>query len=487
MKRRMTALAAAAALATAMVGASAGTALASTTTHHDLRYGPRFGPDSRLTLAHAPAGLRAAVHKTLGTARPADSAFQKDKLTASNGAEDDNLGYSVAISGTTAVVGAPTKNTATGAAYVFVKSGQTWKQQTELTANDGAELNYFGDSVAISGSTAVVGAYGKNSNTGAVYVFNRSATGTWSQKTELTASDGADNDYFGWSVAIAKSTVVAGAIGNDNSTGAAYVFGRSGSTWSQQAELTANDGAAGDRFGDSVAISGSTAVVGAYYHNTYAGAAYVFTHSGKKWSQQTELTAADSATNDYFGYSVAIAGSTVVVGAPHKNGYTGAAYVFTRSGSTWTYQAEIFVTDGLAGGLFGASVAMAGSTLVVGRPGTSGNLGAAFVYTRSGGVWSQQAELTASDGVTGDAFGWSVAVSGSTVVVGAIARDTGTGAAYVFTGSGGTWSQAAELIPADGQQYGYFGAAVAVSGSTAVVPSYGVNDRTGATYMYGNV
>jgi nucleoside-specific outer membrane channel protein Tsx len=187
----------------------------------------------------------------------------------------DSFGWSVAVSGSTAVVGAYFKNHSTGAAYVFVRSGTIWSQQAELTASDGARQDSFGWSVAVSGSSAVVGAYSRNSNEGAAYVFVRSGT-IWSQQAELTASDGASGDFFGYSVAISGSAAVVGAQGKNSFTGAAYVFVRSGTIWSQKAKLTASDGASGDSFGHSVAISRSTAVAGAYAHNSSAGAAYAF-------------------------------------------------------------------------------------------------------------------------------------------------------------------------------------------------------------------
>ncbi len=184
-----------------------------------------------------------------------------------------------------------------------------WTQQPELTASDGAMLDEFGWSVAVSGGTAIVGAYGhtvgSNADQGAAYVFVQSGT-TWTQQAELTASDGAAGDSFGYSVAVSGGTAVVGApthlIGDNVDQGAAYVFVQSGTTWTQQQELTASDGAGGDEFGSSVAVSGGTAVVGAYAHtvgsNADQGAAYVFVQSGTTWTQQQELTASDGAADD---------------------------------------------------------------------------------------------------------------------------------------------------------------------------------------------
>jgi nucleoside-specific outer membrane channel protein Tsx len=395
-----------------------------------------------------------------------DPWVQQAELTASDGVAADKFGTSVAMDGSTVVVGAPQKtvgsNSTQGAAYVFVQSGGTWSQQAELTASDGAAYDQFGSSVAVSGSTVVVGAgwrtVGSNNSQGAVYVFGESG-GTWSQQAELTASDGANNNYFGFSVALSGSTVVVGAtghpaVGSNVAQGAAYVFVESGGTWSQQAELTASDGAAYDQLGSSVALSGSTVVAGAPCHSVdflCQGAAYVFVESGGTWSQQTELTVSDGAKKDDFGWSVALGSSTLVVGAPHhmvgSNITQGAAYVFVESGGTWNQQAELSSSDGVAYDFFGYSVALSGSTVVAGAPQHPYNVmlsapgpGASYVFVESGGTWNQQAELTASDGADNDGFGHSVAVDGSTAVAGAIGHTVGSnsyqGAEYVFGSSG---------------------------------------------------
>jgi len=396
---------------------------------------------------------------------------QQAELTASDAAENDGFGARVALSGSTALIGAPDKNTFTGAAYVFVRSGTAWSQEAELTASG----LFFGYSVALSGSIAMVGAYGNNSDTGAAYVFVRSGT-SWSQQAELTASDAATGDYFGISVALSGSTALIGAPDKNSLTGAAYVFVLP----SQQAELVASDAAADDFFGSSVAISGSIAVVGAYGNNSEAGAAYVFVRSGKTWSQQAELTASDAATGDLFGYSVALSGTTAVVGAFGNKSRTGAAYVFARSGKTWSQQAELTASSAATGDEFGGSVAISGSTALIGAPAKKKDTGAAYVFVRSGTTWSQQAELTASDAAKDDYFGVSVALSGSTAVVGAEGNNTYTGAAYVFVRSGIAWSQQAELTASDAAKADYFGFSVALSGSTALIGAYGA----GAAYVF---
>jgi FG-GAP repeat protein len=179
-------------------------------------------PGAKMSLAQAPAGLRAVVRRTVRAPAAAGSAFQQAKLTASDGAPDDGFGVSVAISGSTAVVGASFKNSQTGAAYVFVRTDTAWSQQAKLTAPGPATIDFFGWSVAIVGSTAVVGAPGQTSP-GAAYVFVRSGT-AWHRQAKLTAVDGASGDFFGGSVALSESTAVAGAPNNNSAIGAAYVY-----------------------------------------------------------------------------------------------------------------------------------------------------------------------------------------------------------------------------------------------------------------------
>jgi hypothetical protein len=359
---------------------------------------------------------------------------QQAKLTASDGAAEDRFGALVAISGNTAVVGAPYANTGgwgyQGAAYVFVRSGTTWTQQQKLTASDGAAYDYFGASVAISENTVVVGAINANSYQGAAYVFARSGT-TWIQQQKLMASDAADFDQFGLSVAINGNTVAVGApnadIGWNEEQGAAYIFARSGTTWTQQQKLTASEGLYGDYFGVSTALSQDTLVVGATGSNSYSfqGAAYVFARSGTIWTQQQKLMASDGTDSDFFGSSVAISGDTLVVGAYNANFGSnegqGSAYVFVRSGTTWTQQQKLTASNGMAYNYFGASVAISGDTLAIGAP--LANTGV-YVFVRSGSTWNLQQEITASGGA-------SVAISWNTLVVGA-PGDFPKGAAYVF-------------------------------------------------------
>jgi uncharacterized protein (TIGR03437 family) len=380
-----------------------------------------------LALAFSIAALAAAANPTW---------TEQQELAASDGLAYDEFGWSVSVSGDTAVIGASGRNNAQGAAYVWVRSGGEWSQQQELTASDGAMLDEFGYSVSVSGDTAVIGAWNKTINLqqqqGAAYVFVRSG-GVWTMQQELTASDAAQDDGFGLSVSVSGDTAVIGAPGKNGGQGATYVFVRSGGAWSQQQELTASDGAVGDYFGWSVALSGGMVAIGASSKNTGQGAAYVFALSGGTWGQPQELTASDGTAGDSFGYSVSMSGNTVVIGAPSENRLQGAAYGFVLSGGVWGQQQKLTASDGAAGDSFGNSVSVSGATAVIAAYHKNADQGAAYLFALSGGTWGQPLELTASDGVANDYFGYSASVSGDTAVMGAVGRNTNQGAAYVFT------------------------------------------------------
>jgi predicted amidohydrolase len=331
---------------------------------------------------------------------------QQQKLEASDAGESDNFGSSVAISGDTVVIGSPLDDGAAGvdqgSAYVFVRSGAVWSQQQKLEASDASARDFFGNSVAISGDTVVVGAPLDDAvgdeGQGSAYVFVRNG-GVWSQQQKLEASDAGIADLFGQAVAISGDTVVVGAPFDDGAggfgfdQGSAYVFVRSGGVWSQQQKLEASDPGERDNFAfQSVAISGDTVVIGAWVDDGAAGAdqgsAYVFVRSGGVWSQQQKLEASDAGAGDGFGLPVVIRGDTVVISAVFDDGPAGAdqgsAYVFVRSGGVWSQQQKLEASDAGAGALFGSSIAIIGETVVVGvvfDDGAAGaDQGSAYVF-----------------------------------------------------------------------------------------------------------
>jgi len=361
--------------------------------------------------------------------------MQQQEIIATDGGAYDGFGSSVSVSGNTAVIGAPGKN-ARGAAYVFVQSGGVWSLQQELTASDGASDDQFGLCVSVSGDTAVIGAsqkpVGSNTAQGAAYVFVRS-DGVWTEQQELTALFGAAGDQFGWSVSVSGNTAVIGAPGAGSFQGAAHVFVLNGGGWAEQQELAASDGAAGDSFGWSVSVSGDAAVIGA--PGPREGAAYVFVQNAGSWSQQQELAASDAAKSSGFGGSVSVSGDTAVIGAQGGDGGLGAAYVFVQNAGTWSQQQELTADNGAADDYLGSAVSVSGDTVAVKAYGDAeaGIPGAACLFERSGGVWGLQQDLLASPGW----FGGPVSLSGTTLVVGAaltaINQRVNQGAAYVFT------------------------------------------------------
>ena len=385
--------------------------------------------------------------------RLSDDFSERVKMVASDAAAGDHFGWSVAIDGDTVVIGAYSKDDDTGAVYVLRASDGA--QLAKLTASDAAAGDLFGYSVAIAGGTIVVGAYYKSSGTGAVYVFEKSTWGTYSQVAKLTASDAAAYDYFGSSVAIDGDIIVAGAWGDDDGgsqSGSVYVFekGWLGSTYGQVAKLTASDASSSDHFGRSVAIDGGTVVVGASGDNYFDyGAAYVF-RTTDGWTTHTEfkLTAADAGEDDHFGCSVAIDGNTVVVGAyddvNDAASQWSSAHVFRTDDGGATYVEVAKLTPEAEYDGFGVSVAISGETVVVGAYRKEAHRGAAYVYRPSddGATYSQVAKLVPADTANIDKVGRSVAIDGSTVVVGAPEDDDGgseSGSAYVFEDESGWW------------------------------------------------
>lgn len=414
----------------------------------------------------------------------------------------DRFGASIAVFGNTMVVGAPAESSSatgidgnqdddssevSGAVYVFVRDGATWTQQAYLKASNTGSQDSFGTSVAISGDTLVVGAEFESSN------------------ASVVNGDQNNNQAIG--------------------SGAAYVFVRNGTTWTQQAYLKPSKTVGGDQFGHSVAISGDTILVGVPFEDSNAlgidslqtldaGAAYVFVRNGTTWSQQAFLKASNTEGGDFFGLSVSLSGDTAVVGAfgedsnakgingtqsNNSGDSTGAAYVFVRNGNTWTQQAYLKASNTDTSDFFGFAVGVSGETVVVTATGESskaigvnGNQndnssdgsGAAYIFVRDGTTWTQQAYIKASNTGIGDSFGESVAISGDRVVIGTTfesSNATGpdgnqsnnsaalSGAAYVFVRSGIDWIQESYLKASNTARSDGFGAAVAISGGTVVI------------------
>jgi hypothetical protein len=304
----------------------------------------------------------------------------------------------------------------------------------------------------------------------------------------LFAHDQVDNWGFGNAVALDGDRAIVGAwradIGGEPDRGAAYVFVRQDDEWVEEAQLLAFDGAEGDRFGYSVALSGDTAVVGAPLvtvgNATFRGAAYVFQIIGGGWLPREKLLASDGAAHDQLGRAVAIQGDTLLAGAPSADidgTSQGAVYAYTRQGGLWSESQKLFDEEGALADLFGNALALTEDTALVGaysaNIGGNINQGAAYLYARVGGTWFLEEKLLASDGSDPDQFGWSVALEGDEALIGAWKKNIdgveGHGAAYLFRRSGMTWTEEQRLTPADGEELGLFGWAVALSDHVALI------------------
>jgi hypothetical protein len=398
-------------------------------------------------------------------------------------------------------------------------SGNTWGvdfvgvpgyyETQKILASDRAASDFFGNPVAFCGDTIVVGSPwddDKGQNSGSAYVFEYGFVWPgpvqWIQKAKLLASDGSPGDKFGQSVAISGDTIVIGApedTPNGSFSGSAYVFQKPPGGWAsttQTAKLTASDVASGDRFGCSVAIDGNTAVIGADGHDAN-GSAYIFEKPPGGWISSTEtatITASDSASGDNFGWSVAISGDAAVIGAPGDDP-NGSAYVFRCQDSNWVEQQKLLASD--LGNAFGRSVAIYANTAVVGAEWDNENgfnAGSAYIFRFEDPNWVQEAKLLASDGASGDSFGGAVDICGDTVVIGAAEDDdcgSRSGSAYVFHVEDSNWAQQAKLQPSDGNDVDYFGVSVAVSGCTAVIGASGDDydglNETGSAYVFAVV
>ena len=401
---------------------------------------------------------------------------------------------------------------------VFANSGsqlygavhQTWIEPSPN--NPGAE---FGNAIAVDGKTLVVGARHDNVvvgvdpvyYAGAVYVYVLD-NHTWILQARLTPNDPEAGDLFGSSVAIDNDTIVVGAIGSDGKDddgdyaaemGTVYTFTRSGDQWQQQAVIQPADGLEEDYFGNAVAIVGERIVVGASGKDigstTDAGKVYSFYRSGTKWYPAQSITAPDPDKNDVFGSSLDLDGPRLVVGAPSEN-KIGAAYIYYRTGSTWTLESKIEPDDTHSGDYFGDSVSINDETVVVGVPfadpdlgaGQVTNAGAVYIFGKRANAWKQDAKLELEDASDFDNFGDSVTTNGKTIIVGATGRDYyGTlrvGSAYAFERNDGSWELQTQIISVEPYSESNFGSSVAIDGDLILIGESGNSSNAGATHIY---
>lgn len=372
-------------------------------------------------------------------------------------------GYSVALSedGNTAIVGGIGDNANAGAVWMYTRSGDVWTLEAKLVGTGAIGSASQGFSVAISadGNTAIVGGIGDNTNAGAAWVFIRSG-GVWTQQGGKLVGTGAVGNAQQSVVSLSAdgNTALVGGFRDNNFAGAVWVFTRSGNVWSQQgSKLVATNPIGSSRFGISVDLSadGNTVIIGGHTDNANAGAVWIFTRSGNSWTYQSKLTGAGAIGIARFGRSVSISadGNTAIVGGYEDDAQKGAVWVFTRSGGSWTQQGEKLVGTGATGNAwqgFSVSLSADGNTALVGGPDDNALAGATWVFKRSGGVWSQSGNKLVGSGAVGNANqGVTVAISsdGYTAIIGGIADNTNRGAAWVFVPGTTSVQNSSEEVP----------------------------------------
>ncbi len=434
------------------------------------------------TAAGTDAGVAFAFVKAGGTW------VEETRFESPGATPGAQFGRAVALSGDTALMGAPLAD-GPGSAYTFVRSNGVWSPSQPLVSPESAAGESFGFAVALEGDVAVVGAPwagAGGSASGGAYLFRRSG-GVFSPAPKIVASNGNAGDYFGLAVAISEDAFVVGAPFKEGvageAVGAAYAFDDGGSTFVEH-PLVPDHGTEGSHLGLAVAVEGDTAVAGAPGASTpagpLAGYAYVFVRSGASWTEQQRLQAPDATARDFFGGEVALSGDTLVVGAPWAESgiypNAGVVYVFVREGGAWTFQQKLEPERPSDLGFYGSSLAVSGDTIVVGDSNATvqgtAYQGRAHVYVRSGNAWSLQQTLVASDGGEGEYFGQALDLEQDTLVVGALLASAGgvrKGAAYVFTRAAGAWTEGQKLSASDGTAFDRFGRAISLSGNTLVV------------------
>ena len=448
---------------------------------------------------------------------------QHTKLVASDSNGGDKLGFAVAISGTEVIAGAPKHSAgglSSGAAYIYEqKEDGTWIETIKLSDGETASEDQFGISVAISGNFAISGAQQDDDiapNAGAAYVFERSGS-LWLQRAKFTANDAKAGDLFGNTVAISDETVIIGAPGVDDAgpeAGAAYVFIYSGDEWVQQAKLIADDTSMFDHFGTAVSIHQNTAIIGAHGKDEAsvdAGAAYIFVRNGGVWIQQAKLTHQNPVPGDQFGYAVAVYEDNALIGA-HRSDATGpdsgAAYIFNRNGATWSEEFQLIPNDSGLGDQFGYAVDLTGGVAIIGAPKedrSEPDMGAAYIFVETRRAWLQQAKLIANEAEADDEFGAAVSIHQGTAVVGAWKDDhpapesrdqalvplqVDKGSAYSFLRDGLTWVQKRRIVAGGTNRSDLFGASVAIRGAFAIVGAAGndsAGDNAGSAFIYNPI
>jgi hypothetical protein len=367
------------------------------------------------------------------------------RLTSDDAVKNAEYGRSVAIDGNLVAVGMGGDN-ADGAVYLYTRQGRAYLLEEKLVNPDATPKAEFGRTVAIQGTTVFVGARfaqaGTTPNAGAVYVF-RKIGDSWSYEDKIISPEPQEGDNFGRALAIQGNLLVVTARKNTAERGAAYIYEYTADGWICTATLVASDTTDGDYFGQSVALKGNIMVIGARntanQNGKFSGGFYLFQQSGNTWTEVAKMTALDGNDEDQCGFAIAIKGNTVVVTArradPRGLENAGAAYVYSLKGNSVEFVTMLTASDASKKDEFGQSVAFAGDVLAIGSWKDNDGKGSIYLFRQKGGQWSETGSITASDGVKGDEFGYSLAAIGNRMVTGAHKADfisENGGAAYVL-------------------------------------------------------
>ncbi len=354
---------------------------------------------------------------------------------------DGEFGRGLAADGDVVVVGAPDETLA-GVAYVMRFDGTTWVEEQRLTASDGADFDEFGAHIAIDGDVILIGATSHDGLRGAVYVYRYDGS-SWAEVQKLTAAGGVSGDQLGTGLAIEGDVALVGASGYEDNRGAVYSFRYDGSVWVEEQKLVASDGAEDDSFGQSTALQGGTALIGAFGDDTFRGSAYTFEYDGSSWIEGQKLVVSGLEVNDSFGVSVDLDGNAALIGAYRTSATTqgseGAAYVFRHDGTQWVEEQKLLPADLTGVRLFGLDLALEGDTALIGAPLSDESetfQGAAYIFHYDGSSWEEDSpRLIAPDADVNDSFGLSVALESPFAFVGCHRDDDvepESGSVYVF-------------------------------------------------------
>jgi hypothetical protein len=423
---------------------------------------------------------------------------QIESLNHASIESNDQYGYSVSISGTLAVIGAPRDDDNgenSGAAYVFKKVMGSWVFEEKIISTDGSEYDQFGSHVRISGSEIFVGAKGYDStktNAGSVYVYQNTKN-KWSQTNQIFIPDPISEDEFGSFLGVSAGKLIVGS-----NRGTVYSFNSMKSNWAFSEKLTVEAGSTYDRFGNSVSIFGDFAAVGSYKdddNGPNSGSVYIYEYTTLKgWVQKVIIHASDATGHDYFGSSVHLSENRLIVGAENADNNefsSGAVYVFDLENNVWSQTTKLTGDNFSSADNYGASVSYSNNHILVGASGENSQEGSVYIYELVNNMWQFGSKLQPTEGRTNGHFGTSVSLSGNLALIGASGEEAGLnsgGAAYIFENTNDEWSFKQRLVELSSDSRERFGNSVSLSGDRALIGASqadlnGINN-SGAAYIF---